>query len=36
MPITAVVQSESENSLSDGVTTGFTVKIDGPTIKHSL
>lgn len=27
---------ESENCLSDGVTTVFPVKMDGPTIKHLL
>lgn len=27
-------RSESKNSLTDGVTTDFTGKIDGPTIEH--
>lgn len=34
MPIEPVDQSESEKSLSDGVSKVFTAKKSGPTIKH--
>lgn len=34
LPIDSVDPSESENRLSDGVTTVSTVRIDGPSIKH--
>lgn len=36
MSIVPVDRTESENSLSDGVTTLLTVKIDALTIKHLL